>query len=58
MANIEFIEEELRDADYREFVDHSTPCDYPDENGEHHCPFDNISESERCRVCCGLGVDE
>ena len=38
-----------------------TPCDYPDENGQHHCPYADTYagyESEMCRVCCGLGVDE
>jgi len=37
-----------------------TPCDYPDEFGRYHCPFEDYGgyESERCRVCCGLGVDE
>ena len=34
------------------------PCDYPDANGEYHCPYEEYSESERCRVCCGHGVDE
>lgn len=37
----------------------TTPCDYPDSNGVHHCPYEGwASESEMCRVCCGLGVDE
>ena len=37
-----------------------TPCDYPDEYGKYHCPYEDYGgyESERCRVCCGLGVDE
>ena len=46
-----------------------TPCDEPivdyDENGKeittYNCPYaDNYTgyESEMCRVCCGLGVDE
>jgi len=37
-----------------------TPCDFPDENGNHHCPYEDFggAESERCRVCCGLGVSE
>lgn len=37
-----------------------TPCDFKDENGKYHCPFEDYGgyESERCRVCCGLGVDE
>lgn len=36
-----------------------TPCDYlKDENGFSICPYDGVSESEKCRVCCGLGVDE
>ena len=43
-----------------ELDENKTPCDYPDENGIHHCPYEDsgVSESERCRVCCGLGVDE
>ena len=39
----------------------STPCDYlRDENGFSVCQFEDYGgyESERCRVCCGLGVDE
>ena len=33
-----------------------TPCD---ENENHYCPFEDYpSESDRCRCCCGLGVDE
>ena len=39
----------------------STPCDEPEYNGEHHCPYEDTYtgyESEMCRVCCGLGVDE
>lgn len=38
-----------------------TPCDYPDENGEHHCPYADTYmgyEDEMCRNCCGIGVDE
>lgn len=38
-----------------------TPCDdFKDENGMSICPYEGsgISESEMCRVCCGLGVDE
>ena len=39
----------------------TTPCDIEDYNGEHHCPYEDTYtgyESEMCRVCCGLGVDE
>ncbi len=38
----------------------ATPCDTLDENGMSHCPYEGsgVSESEMCRVCCGLGVDE
>ena len=38
-----------------------TPCDETDYNGNHHCPYEDTymgSESEMCRNCCGLGVDE
>lgn len=38
-----------------------TPCDYPDENGNHHCPYADTYTGyadEMCRVCCGLGVDD
>ncbi len=38
-----------------------TPCDdMRDENGLSICPYEDFGgyESERCRVCCGLGVDE
>lgn len=37
------------------------PCDTSDCDGIHHCPYaDSYTgyESEMCRVCCGLGVDE
>ena len=37
------------------------PCDIPDENGIHHCPYaDSYTgyESEMCRNMCGHGVDE
>ena len=37
------------------------PCDTPDENGNHVCPFKDTYcgyEDEMCRNCCGLGVDE
>jgi len=37
------------------------PCDYPDENGNHYCPYESTYagySDEMCRVCCGLGVDE
>ena len=36
-----------------------TPCDELI-NGNHYCHYEDngVSESERCRVCCGLGVDE
>lgn len=51
--SIEFIEEELRDADYREFINHSLPCDHSNKNGEVNCPFkDYESGSERCKVFC------
>lgn len=38
-----------------------TPCDTPDINGIHRCPFQDTYggyEDEMCRNCCGLGVDE
>lgn len=38
-----------------------TPCDEVGDDGMHHCPFEDTYtgyESEMCRVCCGLGVDE
>lgn len=44
-----------------EMIKETTPCDYPDDNGKYHCPFADMYtgyESEMCRVCCGLGVDE
>jgi hypothetical protein len=43
-----------------ESADNLDPCDIPDENGNHHCPYEDYSgyEGERCRVCCGHGVDE
>lgn len=39
----------------------TTPCDYKDNEGLYTCPYANTYmgyESEMCRVCCGLGVDE
>ena len=43
----------------------NTPCDVPitDDNGNemYVCPYADCYtgyESEMCRVCCGLGVDE
>lgn len=44
-----------------EMITKTTPCDYPDEFGHHRCPYEDTYtgyESEMCRVCCGLGVDE
>lgn len=40
--------------------DNSIPCDVPDDDGFHRCPYEDFGgyEGERCRVCCGLGVDE
>lgn len=38
-----------------------TPCDDIGNDGMHHCPYEDTYagyESEMCRVCCGLGVDE
>lgn len=37
------------------------PCDYPDDNGKCHCPYEDTYtgySDEMCRVCCGCGVDE
>lgn len=48
----------MNESDYSKAT---TPCDYEDYNGEHHCPYEDTYtgyESEMCRVCCGLGVDE
>ena len=38
-----------------------TPCDIQDDDGMYRCPYEDTYmgyESEMCRVCCGLGVDE
>lgn len=38
-----------------------TPCETPDFDGQHHCPFEDSYTGyagEMCRVCCGEGVDE
>lgn len=44
-----------------------TPCDDPidevnEETGKmeihYYCPYEDYGGSDRCRVCCGLGVDE
>lgn len=36
-----------------------TPCDdFVDGNGMSYCPYEDYGGSDRCRVCCGLGVDE
>ena len=55
--------ENANDTSYEDipYETDKTPCDYPDENGQHHCPYADTYmgyESEMCRVCCGLGVDE
>ena len=34
-----------------------TPCDYPDNDGHFHCPF-NAQSGDDCRRFCGLGVDD
>lgn len=34
-----------------------TPCDVLID-GRYYCPFEDYGGSDRCRVCCGLGVDE
>ena len=53
--------EELRNDIIAEEVinecEYKTPCDYPDENGEYHCPYD-AQGGDACRCYCGLGVDE
>lgn len=36
---------------------HKTPCDYPDNNGHFHYPF-NAQGGDDCRRFCGLGVDD
>ena len=47
------------DPGYYNDMPKATPCDYADDDGHYHCPYDDYpSDSERCRVCCGLGVDE
>lgn len=41
--------------------DITTPCDIPNDDGIHTCPYTDTYtgfESEMCRNCCGLGVDE
>lgn len=38
-----------------------TPCDIKNDDGTYSCPYADTYmgyESEMCRVCCGLGVDE
>lgn len=47
-------------------MENKYPCDVPVEvydeelgfHTEYHCPYDDYGGSDRCRVCCGLGVDE
>ena len=37
------------------------PCDTKNDDGKHHCPFENTHagyKAEMCRVCCGMGADE
>lgn len=50
------------DEEEREWIEkHLLPCDIPDDNGKYHCPYEDTYtgyESEMCRNCCGLGVDE
>ena len=38
-----------------------TPCDIKNDDGTYSCPYKDTYmgyESEMCRNCCGLGVDE
>lgn len=38
-----------------------TPCNTPDYDGQHHCPYEDTyagNSVEMCRTCCGLGADE
>lgn len=35
-----------------------TPCDYPDQDGVHRCPYSDDPTGDCCRNYCGVGVDE
>lgn len=51
---------EIGRMEYKEDKD-LYPCDTADEDGVHRCPYEDTYtgyESEMCRVCCGLGVDD
>ena len=41
-----------------EVVKATTPCDIPDQDGVHRCPYSDDPTGETCRNYCGLGVDE
>lgn len=58
-APLGIIEEIPYEAD--EIEKKTTPCDLQDNDGHYRCPYESTYtgyESEMCRVCCGLGVDE
>lgn len=43
--------------EHEEKPEYRTPCDYPDNDGHFHCPYD-AQGGDDCRRFCGLGVDE
>lgn len=57
MSNYENYEN-FGDEPTYESVSSHTPCDEPDFNGFHSCPYSTDPSSDTCRNFCGLGVDE
>ncbi len=55
---LELEEEEIEDDTYEQTFPNFTPYDIQDNDGHYHCPFEDYGGGDRCRVCCGLGVDE
>ena len=59
MTELDYWRAEHDTSSSYEEIPTETPCDAVDIDGQHHCPFvGQTSESELCRVMCGLGVDE
>ncbi len=50
------MEEYEYEQEYNPIPDKS-PCDTPDNDGIHRCPYSNDPTSEMCRNYCGMGVD-
>lgn len=47
----------LQEMEEQEQKKYKTPCDYMDNDGHYHCPYNAVGGDD-CRQFCGLGVDE